>query len=170
MPTRLRACFPIAKMTSRALIIGGTGMLAGASRLIAARYDQTILAARHPQTLAAEIGATPWAMNWADQCSGLSTLVPMPEFDLVLAWLHVDGLWLAEHLHSKLADGGRFVHVHGSAALDPAVLSRRAVAGAGVQNVILGRKGGRWLSKAEIGAGVMAALDAPFAPRVVIGS
>ena len=156
-------------MIERALIIGGTGMLAEASRWVAAQAGQTVLAARKPEALAAEIGAIPWVMDWADQCSGLSTLVPMPEFDLVLAWLHVDGLWLAEHLHSKLAKGGRFVHVHGSAALDPAVLTRRAVAGACVQNVILGRKGGRWLSKAEISAGVIAALAAPFSPRVVVG-
>ena len=144
-------------------------MLAEASRWVAAHAWQTVLAARHPEALAAELGATPWVMDWRDQCSGLSTLVPMPKFDLVLAWLHVDGLWLAEHLHSKLAEGGRFVHVHGSAALDPAVLERRAVAGVGVQNVILGRKGGRWLSKAEISAGVIAALEAPFTPRMVVG-
>ncbi len=156
-------------MRERALIIGGTGMLAEASRWIAARTGQTVLAARHPEVLATELGATPWVMDWRDQCSGLSTLVPMPAFDLVLAWLHVDGLWLAEHLHSKLAKGGRFVHVHGSAALDPTVLKRRAVVGAGVQNVILGRNGGRWLSKAEISAGVIAALEAPFVPRTVVG-
>ena len=154
-------------MIERALIVGGTGMLAEASRWIATRAKQTVLAARHPEALAAEMGATPWAMDWRDQCSGLSTLVPMPEFDLVLAWLHQDGLWLAEHLQSKVAGGGRFVHVHGSAALESAVLARRSVAGA--QNVILGRKGGRWLSKPEISAGVIAALDAPFTPRVVIG-
>ncbi len=156
-------------MIERALIVGGTGMLAEASRWIAARAGQTVLAARHPEALAAEIGAVPWAMDWRDQCGGLSTLVPMPAFDLVLAWLHQDGLWLAEHLHSKLANGGRFVHVHGSAALAAEVLARRAVAGAGVQNVILGRKGGRWLSKSEISAGVIAALDAPYQPRVVVG-
>ena len=156
-------------MYRRALIIGGTGMLADASRWVAARAKQTVLAARHPEALATEIGAAPWAMDWRNQCSGLSTLVPMPEFDLVLAWLHVDGLWLAEHLHSKLAKDGRFVHLHSSSALDEAVLARRKVVAARVQDVILGRMAGRWLSKAEISAGVIATLAAPFEPRTLIG-
>ena len=123
MPTRPTGYFLTQRMYNRALIIGGTGMLADTSRWVAARAEQTVLAARHPEALAAEIGATPWKMDWQDQCSGLSALVPMPKFDLVLAWLHVGGLWLAEHLHSKLSANGRFVHVHSSAALEDTVQS-----------------------------------------------
>jgi len=65
------------------------------------------------------------------------------------------------------------VHVHGSAGLDAAVQARRAVAGAGMQNIILGRANGangpRWLSKAEISDGVIAALETPYEPRSVVG-
>lgn len=151
-------------------------MLAEASRWVAAQATQTILAARHPEALASETGALPWVMDWQDQCAGLSTLVPMPEFDLVLAWLHQSGLWMAEHLQGKVADGGRFVHIHSFAAADPQVLSRRAApprAGIESQNIILGRKQengrGRWLTKREISQGVIAALQAAPTARVLIG-
>jgi len=163
-------------MYSRALIIGGTGMLADTSRWVAARAAQTILAARHPQALAAEIGAIPWEMDWQNQCSGLSTLVPMPEFDLVIAWLHQSVLWLAEHLQSKVAQGGRFVHLHASAANDPAILARRSAPpreGIFTQNVILGRvleeSHARWLTPAEINEGLIKVLQTTPKPRILLG-
>lgn len=163
-------------MYNRALIIGGTGMLADTSRWVAKRASQTVLAARHPEALAAELGALPWAMDWQDQCSGLSTLVPMPEFDLILAWLHQSGLWLAAHLQGKVAKGGRFVHLHPFAAQSPAVLAKRAVparAGIATQNIILGRiherTHKRWLTNAEINAGVINALQNAPEARSVIG-
>ena len=164
-------------MLKRALIIGGTGMLAETSRWIATQAAQTVLAARHPEGLAAEIGGVPWVMDWQDQCSGLSTLVSMPEFDLVLAWLHQSGLWLAEHLQSKVAMGGRFVHVHSSAAAKPEVFARRAVpprAGIHSQNIILGRQlengHSRWLTTDEINTGILNALQNPPETRILIGT
>jgi NAD(P)-dependent dehydrogenase (short-subunit alcohol dehydrogenase family) len=44
-------------MTQRVLVIGGTGMLAGAVRHIARRGASVTLIARAPQALAREVGA-----------------------------------------------------------------------------------------------------------------
>lgn len=143
-------------------------MLAEACATLAATHSQLIIAARQPEGIANSLNALPWVMDWRNQCATLSGLVPMPEFDLVVAWLHLDGLWLAEHLQSKVKPGGRFIHIHASAAEDPAVLAKRAVQpldGITTQNVVLGRveENGhkRWLNKAEVSAVVMGAIASP---------
>lgn len=151
------------------LIVGGTGMLAKASGWIAGHARRVVLAARHPDELARQIGAHPHALNWADQNA------PLPEgpFDLVVSWLHEDGLWLVNRLEGLLRPGGRSVRVHPSAARDPAVLKVRdgsAPAEVRRQVVILWRNSdGSWLDHDQISAGVIAAVQAPDRAILVIG-
>ncbi len=158
------------------LIVGGTGIMADASRFVAARADRVVLGARHPHALAQETGAIPWVLDWTNQCDTLGALVPMPAFDLVISWLHLNGMWLAEHLESKLSKGGHSLRVHGQAAAIPATLARRSPAlrsGISRQDVILGRmvEAGyrRWLTNAEISRGVIEALDSPTTTPFAVG-
>ena len=46
------------------LLVGGTGMLAGASRWIAQQARQLTLVARAPEALARELGAEAVALDW----------------------------------------------------------------------------------------------------------
>ncbi len=151
------------------LIVGGTGMLAGASAWIAERASRVVLAARHPDRLAGRIGAEPFLLNWADHTAPL----PAGPFDLALSWLHKDGLWLVPRLEALLRPGGRSVRVHPSSARDPAVLATRdgpPPARARRQVVILWRNAdGSWLDHDQISDGVIQAIRTPERATLVVG-
>ena len=151
------------------LIVGGTGMLAGASAWLASRADRVVLVARHPDRLAHRIGAEAFVLDWANRGAPL----PAGPFDLVLSWLHEDGLWLVPRIEGLLRPGGRSVRVHPSAARDPEVLRARdgpAPAQVRRQAVILWRNAdGSWLDHDQISAGVIKAVQAPLRAMLVIG-
>jgi hypothetical protein len=163
-----------------ALVIGGTGMLAGAVREIAGRAEALTLIARAPERLAAETGAEPLAMDWADRVSvaaALAHLAGRPAPDLMISWIHRNGLWCLTEFEALLAPGARSIRVHGSATGDPAGgVSSDPAPPAGVrrQDVVLGwvnEPGGRrWLTNAEICAGVLEALDRPERRAAIVGT
>ncbi len=75
-----------------------------------------------------------------------------------------------------MADGGRIVHVLGSASRDPATLGSEAPRRqhrVRYQRVLLGfvveQGRSRWLTDAEICAGALAAVDDPAADPYVVG-
>jgi len=81
--------------------------------------------------------------------------------------------WVTER---SVADGGRIVHVLGSASRDPATLGSEAPRRqhrVRYQRVLLGfvveQGRSRWLTDAEISAGALAAVDDPDADPYVVG-
>ena len=162
-----------------ALVIGGTGMLAAAVREIARRAATVTLIARAPESLAAETGALAVPMDWTRKESvaqALARLRERPAPDLMISWIHGDGLWCLGLFEALLAPGARSIRVHGSAAGDP----RSGIgtdppppAHAIRQDVVLGwidQPGGRrWLTHEEIGRGVLAALDDPQRRPWIVG-
>ncbi|QBY01547.1 hypothetical protein E2K80_13110 [Rhodophyticola sp. CCM32] len=161
----------------KGLVVGGTGMLAQASEWIAAQCQNLTLVARHPDALAAKLGATPLQLDWADPDAADRIAALPSDFDLVLTWVHDAAAGLVRPCEDRLKPGGRSIRVHGSLSAD---LQTRAARDPNPrpdiarQVVILGwhpEPGGgkRWLSNDEISAGVIAAIREPVFEALTIG-
>jgi len=155
--------------------IGGTGMLADASRWIACRAAILTLAARNPARLADELKANPVVMDWSNSIAARSAL-PVKQFDIVISWLHDEAIWLARPIENLLKSGGRSIRIHGAKSLEPANLRQRNPdprPDVTHQNVILGWKGSiddkRWLTNTEIRGGVITALTRPNKKTIIVG-
>jgi len=165
-------------MTEQALVIGGTGMLAGATRWLAgAGWDITLLA-RRPEALAQDIAARLVPFDWADP-EAAATLAGLPDdFDLALIWLHDDAVRLARPAEDRLAPGARVIRVHGALSADPAVHALREPdprPGLARQSVILGWHPGPdgahvWLTDDEISGATIDALQHPTKATVLAGT
>lgn len=141
------------------LIIGGTGMLAEATRWIARRARTTILIARTPGALAAEIGARPLPMDWTREESvraALSAVAKESTPGLMVSWIHGAGLWCLPEFERLMAPGARSIRVHGSATGDPGGGVRTdppPPQGLARQDIVLGwvsePAGRRWLTHHE---------------------
>ena len=95
------------------LIIGGSGMLARASRYIAADAGKLTLGSRNPGALAGELGAVPLVLDWTDPAMTRAALKTVAPVDLLVSWLHDGGIWLAELAEAKLKPQGRSIRIHG---------------------------------------------------------
>lgn len=174
-----------------ALVVGGTGMLAGLVRGLVRAGRRTTVVARSEtriRSLAAETGApakvlaAPADYTCPDTLkTALSQVLTTGErFTTAVLWVHgshrpvVHGL-----LTDQLAPGALLVDVLGSAVLDPSRGALRrpayAVPSAVYRAVVLGftdgAHGTRWLTHAEISDGVLDAVEeGPEAPLIrVIG-
>jgi hypothetical protein len=144
-----------------ALVIGGTGMLAQATRWLVARSAMTLLVARCASRFAAGGGrVVPLDADWSD--SGFRAAVERalgaaPPIHRALLWLHEPEPILPWLL--PLLPDARVVLVlglsHGQPAL-PRTAARIATVRLGSMPVEHGR---RWLSHEEISAGAIAALQ-----------
>jgi len=174
------------------LVIGGTGMLAGATRELAGRSEILTAVARTTRSLRAlvdSVAATDCvlhevALDWSDREAFLSGLADRIERtgppSLVLAWLHRDDLG-PEIARAVGAEGTAcaFFQVRGSAAANPAAPASslsddpRIPANVNHHEVILGFRlegsGSRWLTHEEISGGVLEAI-AEARPRRIIGT
>jgi hypothetical protein len=164
-------------MTQSVLIIGGTGMLTKASKYVATIAQSVTLASRHPQTLASEINATPMILDWNDRDQTLADIYALSPIDLVISWLHDDGLWLVEHLENRLRPSGRSIRIHGSASLNPEVLAKQAPPSRDDiqrQVIVLGwantKTGRRWLTNDEINNPVINAIQQPKKLLIIAGT
>jgi hypothetical protein len=166
-------------MTQRVLVIGGTGMLAGAVRHIARRGASVTLIARAPQALAREVGAHALPMDWADRASvteALATLRSAERPDLMITWVHERGLWCLPAFEELLPAGARSIRVYGSAAGDPrnGIKTDPAPPQHVIrQDIVLGwvneAQGRRWLTEEEISGGVIAAYEDPAQRARIVG-
>lgn len=172
------------------LVVGGTGMLRRVSMKLASRGHTTSVVARTKadldQMAAANPLVVPVPVDYADgaalQTAVRETIDAHGPFALVVAWIHDSApdapLQIAE-LAAADAKWLRYVHVLSSTADDPSVQQpgRRAafehIDGLRYEEVILGfvveGDASRWLTDAEISAGVLGAIDRP-APRTIVGT
>lgn len=166
-----------------ALVVGGSGMLAGfceklldhcESLSVLARNEARIRAiAPRIHALVCDYNDVP-AVEAALATDRSARGVP----DLVVAWIHGRMPELRHRLAEALPPGGRYVQVLGSAHGDPARPDRleamRAVASGlpiAYQAIVLGFvvEGGtsRWLTNEEIADGVFAAVQSERSPAFV---
>jgi hypothetical protein len=161
---------------AHALVIGGTGMLAGATHALAEDGDVSVLS-RHAAAFCrghAQLHAEP--CDW----SSASQLLPHVEaaiaargaVSIALVWMHQRADTLPLEVGRVLARRGpvRFFHVMGSAVSDPSRPDRLlayerafgAVPNLAWRPVMLGFQiengGSRWLTNEEISGGAIAAI------------
>lgn len=166
---------------AHALVVGGSGMLAGFCRSLVAHSGRVSVIARNEKrirAIAPSIEAV--ACDYNNGVALSETLAALEPPDLVVAWIH----GRAPHARRALADcvraEGRFVQVLGSAHGDPSHperLADMAQAAEGLpidyQAVVLGfvieNGKSRWLSNAEISAGVLAAVESAV-PLSIVGT
>ncbi len=158
----------------RVLLVGGTGMLAGLASYLAPRCAPLVLAARRPMELSARLGARPVAIDWSDEASVEPLLAQ--EFDLVISWLHGDGLWMTGRLEETLPAGGRSIRIHNSRSVAPEIRGKldppprpditRQIA---VLAWDRWRGSRRWLSDEKICKGVTQLVETPGKALLIIG-
>ncbi len=169
--------------------IGGTGMLRDASIALAARSERLTSVARAQASLDRLDDAPPRStlhhrlrLDWSDTDGFLDAIdghVSGTEHpDLVLAWIHDDGVALRLALRlARRATPIRFIHVIGSASQDPVRVAERVLDGfhppahLAYRQVVIGSQrtghGRRWLTDDEISQGVLEASGTDQATFVV---
>jgi hypothetical protein len=173
-------------MAGHALVVGGTGMLAGAVRgLVARGWTVSVIARRASAFSMREPAVQGLDCNYNDADAFATTIDRAKDgqgaIGLAVGWFHTLGPSpaLANRVGAPGAPG-RMFHVLGSAVADPdrgdrLALAARAAEGApfcAYRQVVLGfvieDGGSRWLTNAEISDGVLAAIDAD-APLITLG-
>lgn len=171
------------KRFHHALIVGGSGMLAGLARALLDHGDTVSVLARNEariRAIAPSIHPLICDYNDADAVKAAlgADRAAHGSPDLLIAWIHGRAPELRRRLAEAVAPGGLFVQVLGSAHGDPTRPDRldamkRAADGLPVtyQAVVLGfmveAGGSRWLTNAEISAGVFSALKSGSSPASV---
>ena len=169
------------KRFGHVLIVGGSGMLAGLARSLCDHAAKVSVLARNEKRIRAIGDAIePIACDYNDGVALSEALSQIEAPDLVVAWIHGRAPHARRALAECLAAEGRFVQVLGSAHADPAHPERlaemeKSVEGLPIdyQAAVLGFvvDGGksRWLTKAEVCAGLFAAIESEQ-PVSIIGT
>lgn len=141
-----------------ALVVGGTGMLAGLTRELARRGHPVTAVARRAADLGD--GVRTVALDYRDAHALGAALeraaVERGPLELAVCWIHTDAPAAPRLVAGALAPGGRLVQVFG-ARVWPLEHVPVHVA---YRQALLGAVGARWLTHEEISAGVLAAVDA----------
>jgi NAD(P)-dependent dehydrogenase (short-subunit alcohol dehydrogenase family) len=174
-------------MTARphALAVGTSGMLAGACRGLATRGWQVTMVARDRRKLDAAIAGTPHLLpapvDYRDAAAFdvalKDAIARAGPARLALCWIRGNAPAALAATAAVVVDGGRVVHVLGSAASrHPSTLGSDTLLRQDrvrYQRVVLGfvveRGRSRWLTDAEISAGALAAVDDPGLDPHVVG-
>lgn len=149
-----------------ALVVGGTGMLAGLTRALAARGHAVSSLARRRRGLGDDVhelevdyresGRLAEALECARQERG--------PVELAVCWLHTDAPDAPRVVADALAPGARLVQVFGTRVWPLADVPLHVA----YRQVLLGVKDGRWLTHEEIATGVLEAVEADR-PLAVVG-
>ncbi len=153
-------------------------MLDKATRYIAKNSSETTVVSRNPDKLANDIDGIALKLDWlASRDKTIETISKLPDFDLLISWIHDEAIWLVEHLENKVKDDGRSIRIHGCASRDQQILNKRNPVHprkVNRQTVILGwineRQGQRWLLDKEISAAVIEAVDHRERRSIIVGT
>ena len=158
-----------------ALVVGGTGMLAGLTRALVERgHPVTSLSRRGAMPVAASASNSllqarfsPVAVDYRQTGAlrdalgrAVSERGPL---ELAVCWVHTDGPEVPALVAEALAPGARLVQVFGTRIWPLADVPLHIA----YRQVLLGSLGGRWLTHEEISTGALAAVDADLPVRVV---
>lgn len=161
-----------------ALVVGGSGMLAGLCRALCERAERVSVLARNEKRLGAIGGIDPVVCDYNNGRALSETLAGLEPPDLVIAWIHGRAPSARRALAECVRGDGRFIQVLGSAHGDPAHPERladmaRAADGLPIdyQAVVLGfvvdNGASRWLRNDEIADGVLRAMENSAALSIV---
>lgn len=148
------------------LVVGGTGMLAPATRALATRGHAVTCIARQVVDLGSGITVEP--VDYRDIPALRAALVHAARsrgpIELALCWVHTDAPDAPRVVAGALAPGARLVQLFGTRVwpLEPVLLH------IAYRQVLLGAKGSRWLTHEEIANGALEAVDADR-PLFVVG-
>jgi molybdopterin-guanine dinucleotide biosynthesis protein A len=148
-----------------ALVVGGTGMLAPASRALMSRGHAVTCIARHVADLGSEVAVEP--ADYRSTTALQAVLARATELrgpiELAVCWIHTDAPEAPRIVADALAPGARLVQVFGTRvwSLDPIPMH------IAYREVRLGSIEGRWLTHEEISTGVVEAIDADRPVHVV---
>jgi hypothetical protein len=166
---------------AHALVVGGSGMLAGCCRALLSISDKVSVLARDERRIRAIAPAIhPVLCDYKDEDAFAAAFAALDPPDLVVAWIHGRHPELRRMLAERLRPGGCFLQVLGSAHGDPSHperLAEMAKAAEGLpiihQAAVLGfvveSGGSRWLTNDEISSGVFAAIQSDL-PTSIIGT
>jgi molybdopterin-guanine dinucleotide biosynthesis protein A len=140
-----------------AVVLGGTAMLAPATRALAARGHAVTSIARRPAGLGAGVVSVP--LDYRDTEGLRALLVSATKsrgpLELALGWIHTDAPEAPAAIADGLAPGARLVQVFGTRVWP----LERVPVHVAYRQVLLGSVGGRWLTHNEIATGVLSAID-----------
>ncbi len=148
------------------VVVGGTGMLAPATRALGERGHVVTSIARRPADLGPSVSVEP--VDYRDTRNLRGVLARAAEargpIELAVCWIHTDAPEAPGIVAEALAPGARLVQVFGTRAW-PLAQPPLHVA---YRQVLLGSIRGRWLTHDEIGSGVLDAVDTDR-PVTVVG-
>jgi len=166
---------------AHALVVGGSGMLAGCCRALLGISDKVSVMARDERRIRAISPAAHSVLcDYKDESAFAAALGMLDPPDLVVAWIHGRLPDTRRTLAEHLGVGGRFLQVLGSAHGDPShperllemarltedlPITRQAV----VLGFVVESSGSRWLTNDEISSGVFAAIQSA-APLSIVGT
>jgi len=149
-----------------ALVVGGTGMLAGLTRALAERGHAVTSVARRAVQLGSGVVSLP--LDYGDDehlagglCEAIASRGPL---ELAVCWVHTDAPAVPAAVADALAPGARLVQVFGTRIWLLADVPLHVA----YRQVLLGSVGDRWLTHEEISDGVLEAVDADR-PLWVVG-
>ncbi len=153
------------------MVVGGTGMLAGLCRSLAQRGHRLSVLARRPTDLGASVTCFP--CDYSDPVSFETAIRASIDSKgppaVLITWIHSSAPKAAA-MAERLTAPKRHMHILGSAS------ARRPTPGpseVGAERIILGfaleQSSSRWLTHAEICAGVLGAFDQPQ-PETIVGA
>jgi molybdopterin-guanine dinucleotide biosynthesis protein A len=148
-----------------ALVVGGTGMLAPAAQALGERGHVVTCLARRVVELGAGVTVEPLDYRDDDALRGALARATASRgpIELAVCWIHTDAPTAPGIVADALAPGARLVQVFGTRVwplADPPLH-------VAYRQVLLGSRGGRWLTHEEISTGVLKAMDADRAVAVV---
>lgn len=170
------------------LVVGGTGMLTGVCRQLAARQHAVSVMARDERRLDAldrSVRAAggvmhPISVDYSDSRQLASAIRAakreLGPIDLAVCWIHATAPRALALVAAEVRR--RLIHIIGSASTDPLQLALRdpplLPAGAGYQAVVLGYQSDagspRWLTDEEIVEGVLSAVDSCERRITIVGT
>jgi len=149
-----------------ALVVGGTGMLAAATRALADRGHVVTCVARRDAPLGHDVAVEPVDYRESELLRNALARASTARgpIELAVCWIHTDAPEAPRVVADALAPGARLVQVFGTRvwplADPPLQIAYR--------QVLLGERDGRWLTHEEISSGVLKAMVADR-PVAVVG-
>jgi MobA-like NTP transferase domain len=149
-----------------AVVVGGTGMLAGLTRSLAARGQAVTCVSRRAARLDPRVASVPVDYRDPEALRLVLTLAMESRgpIELAVCWIHTDAPDVPRLVAESLAPGARLVQVFGTRVWPLADVPLHIA----YRQVALGSAEGHWLTHEEISTGVLEAVDADR-PLYVVG-